>query len=150
MCLLWVYAVIEHMVNSKWFQIQHIVNTKIFWTHSSTTLLGYWGRMCNKKPLGATAMQKNEKFPEVFWEIQLSHCFLKNLFCNRTTSIIWWSYMSGIVICTYKYGLPPNRQQIIIGTDNVKFTHDKAMIWNCFLHYWPFVKGIHWSPMDFL
>ena len=67
---------------------QHIVNTKISWTHTSTNLLGYWGRMCSKKQLGATAMQKNEEFPEVFWGIQLSHCFLQNLFCNRTTSII--------------------------------------------------------------
>ena len=22
------------------------------------------------------------------------------------------------------------------------------MSWKCFLHYWPFVRGIHWSPVD--
>ena len=27
--------------------------------------------------------------------------------------------------------------------------HDSVIIWKCFQHHWPFVRGIHWSKMDF-
>ena len=26
--------------------------------------------------------------------------------------------------------------------------HDDVMTWKHYLHYWPFVRGIHWSPVD--
>ena len=26
--------------------------------------------------------------------------------------------------------------------------HDDIIKWKHFLHYWPFVRGIHWSPVD--
>ena len=26
--------------------------------------------------------------------------------------------------------------------------HVDVMAWKCFLHYWPFVRGIHWAPVD--
>ena len=26
--------------------------------------------------------------------------------------------------------------------------HDDIVTWKGFLHYWPIVRGIHWSPMD--
>ena len=26
--------------------------------------------------------------------------------------------------------------------------HDNVMTWKYFPHYWPFVRGIHWSPVD--
>ena len=28
--------------------------------------------------------------------------------------------------------------------------HDEVMTWKHFLHYWPFVRGIHWLPVDSL
>ena len=37
----------------------------------------------------------------------------------------------------------PKRKKEIIKD----ITHDKVMTWKCFLHYWPFVRGIHWSPV---
>ena len=40
-CLLWVYVVIEYVVNSKWFQIStSLTTTKKSWIHASTNLLG--------------------------------------------------------------------------------------------------------------
>ena len=26
--------------------------------------------------------------------------------------------------------------------------HEDVMTWECFLHYWPLVRGINWSPVD--
>ena len=28
------------------------------------------------------------------------------------------------------------------------YVHDDAMTWKCFLYYWPFVRGVHLSPVD--
>ena len=30
------------------------------------------------------------------------------------------------------------------------WTHDGKIPWKCFLYYWPFVRGIHWSAVDSL
>ena len=41
-----------------------------------------------------------------------------------------------------------------ISTDRCIYTHytfdcdDEVMTWRCYLHYWPFVRGIHWYPVD--
>ena len=49
-CLLWVYVVIQHMMNSKWFQISTLWTSDIwFWnlfqTREWETVLTYWGRV---------------------------------------------------------------------------------------------------------
>ena len=32
--------------------------------------------------------------------------------------------------------------------DQVEWTHDDVTKWGHFQHYWPFLRGIHWSPVD--
>ena len=31
-----------------------------------------------------------------------------------------------------------------------EINHDDTMAYKCFPHYWPFVRGIHWSLADYL
>ena len=39
-------------------------------------------------------------------------------------------------------------KQSLVLLQNFLNSHDDVIKWKHFLHYWPFVRGIHWSPVD--
>ena len=53
------------------------------------------------------------------------------------------------VLCTYiRLPLVGYSVQCYNGTWLHRSVHGDVMAWKRFPHYWPFVRGIHWSPMD--
>ena len=56
---------------------------------------------------------------------------LKNIVCK----IVAGHFFKSQYICDFDHVL----------NDHI---HDDAIKWKQFLHYWPFVRGIHWSPVD--
>ena len=44
--------------------------------------------------------------------------------------------------------LPFSTSAIITNFSLNLYSAWKTMTWKCFPHHWPFVRGIHWSPVD--
>ena len=58
-------------------------------------------------------------------------------------AIIWTN--AGISL----YGpLGTNFNEILIESHTFSLKHDDVLKWIHFPHYWPFVRGIHWSPVN--
>ena len=67
---------------------------------------------------------------KIWWFRYFVHWSLFSLGCN------WWE-----VIIGFGDGFAPNRRQTIIW-------HDDVIKWKHFPRYWPFVRGIHRSPVN--
>ena len=64
------------------------------------------------------------------------------------TGELWFAHFRKISHEVYIVELPEDILVALISTETLRYLHDDVIKWDHFPRYWPFVRGIHRSPVN--